>query len=200
MEESSMEGRSRTRLWLRRLAGLAVLIVAALLVGRGLLARADGPVGILAGGPLRSGELVGLGDIDWTALDTLHDLELELVGEGRSRTLWFSVHDGVPYVACDLDCVGGRLERWPQLVERDDRAVVRIDGRRAPARLVHVPHGTPEYQVVRAGRLAKFSGEGGVGAAAEAAAHNTVVDVGETLTGRSRRSEPGDRLYRIDPR
>ena len=195
-----MNERSRTRTWLRRLAVLAALIVAAVAVGRFLLSRADGPVGILAGGPIRSGEPAALADLDWTALDALHDLELEIVGEGKSRTLWFSVHEGVPYVACDLDCVGGRLKRWPQQIERDDRIVLRIDGKRSEGRLVHVPHGTPEYDVVRAGRLRKFSGEGGAGAAAEAAAHNTVVEVGETLTGRSKRSEPGDRLYRVVPR
>jgi hypothetical protein len=195
-----MEERSRRTTWLRGLATLTVLLVAALAVGTFLLSRADGPVGVLAGGPLRSGEPMGLSDIDWIALDALPDLELEIVGEGRSRTLWFSVHEGVPYVACDLDCMGGRLTRWPQQIERDDRIVVRIDGRRAEGRLVHVPHGTPEYAVVRAGRLRKFSGEGGAGAAASAAAHNAVVDVGETLTGRSKRSEPGDRLYRVDPR
>ncbi len=195
-----MNERPRTRTWLRRLAVLAALIVVAVAVGRFLLSRADGPVGILAGGPLRSGELVTLPDLDWNSLDALHDLELEIVGEGRSRTLWFSVHEGVPYVACDLDCVGGRLTRWPQQIELDDRIVLRIDGKRIEGRLVHVPHGTPEYDVVRAGRLQKFSGAGGAGAAAEAAAHNTVVEVGETLTGRSKRSEPGDRLYRVVPR
>lgn len=195
-----MELRSRSRTWLRRLVVLAVLLVAAVAVGSFLLSHADGPVGILAGGPLRSGEPAALADLDWAALDSLHDLELEIVGEGRSRTLWFSVHEGVPYVACDLDCVGGRLKRWPQQIERDDRIVLRIDGKRIEGRLVHVPHGTPEYDVVRAGRLRKFSGEGGAGAAAEAAAHNTVVEVGETLTGRAKRSEPGDRLYRVVPR
>ena len=195
-----MELRSRSRTWLRRLVVLAALLVAAVAVGSFLLSGADGPVGILAGGPLRSGEPAALADLDWAALDSLHDLELEIVGEGRSRTLWFSVHEGVPYVACDLDCVGGRLKRWPQQIERDDRIVLRIDGERIEGRLVHVPHGTPEYDVVRAGRLRKFSGEGGAGAAAEAAAHNTVVEVGETLTGRAKRSEPGDRLYRVVPR
>lgn len=195
-----MELRSRSRTWLRRLVVLAALLVAAVAVGSFLLSHADGPVGILAGGPLRSGEPAALTDLDWTALDSLHDLELEIVGEGRSRTLWFSVHEGVPYVACDLDCVGGRLKRWPQQIERDDRIVLRIDGKRIEGRLIHVPHGTPEYDVVRAGRLRKFSGEGGAGAAAEAAAHNTVVEVGETLTGRSKRNEPGDRLYRVVPR
>lgn len=195
-----MEERFRKTTWLRGLAALAVVLIVALAGGMLLLSRADGPVGIFAGGPLRSGESTGLADIDWTALDVLPDLELEIVGEGRSRTLWFSVHEGVPYVACDLDCVGGRLTRWPQQIERDDRVVIRIDGRRAEGRLVHVPHETPEYAVVRAGRERKFSGAGGAGAAASVAAHDAVVDVGESLTGRSKRSEPGDRLYRVDPR
>ncbi len=190
----------RRSAWLRRIAVLAALLVAALAAGRFLLSRADGPVGIFAGGPIRSGAQVAFADLDWNSLDALHDLELEIVGAGSSRTLWFSVHEGVAYVGCDLDCVGGRLTRWPQQIERDDRIVIRIDGRRVEGRLVHVPHGTPEYAIVRAGREQKFSGEGGVGAAAETAAHNAVVEVGETLTGRSQRSEPGDRLYRVAPR
>jgi len=96
--------------------------------------------------------------------------------------------------------MGGRLERWPQQIARDDRVVVRLDGKRVEGRLVHVPHGTDEYVAVRAGRERKYSGEDGVRAAAETAAHDTVVEVGEVLTGRARREEPGDRLYRVDPR
>jgi len=165
-----------------------------------LLSRADGPVFVFGGGPLRSGELVELSALDWQRLDALHELELEIVGARSSRILWFSVHEGVPYVACDLDCVGGRLTRWPQQIEQDDRVVVRIDGRRALGRLVHVPHGTVEYEVVKVGRAQKYSGAGGGRAAAETAAHATVVEVGEVLTGRSQRREPGDRLYRMEPR
>ncbi|MCZ6473233.1 MAG: hypothetical protein O6934_07315, partial [SAR324 cluster bacterium] len=56
-------------------------------------------------------------------------------------TLWFSVHEGAPYVSCGHDCIGGRLTRWPQLIERDDRVVIRIEGKCIEARLVHVPHG-----------------------------------------------------------
>jgi hypothetical protein len=48
--------------------------------------------------------------------------------------------------------------------------------------------------------LRKYSGEGDARAAAETAAHNTVVEVGEVLTGRATRDEPGDRLYRVEPR
>lgn len=188
------------RLRARRLGMLALLLGGAVLAGRLLLSGADGPVLIFAGGPLRSGELVALDALDWAALDARHELELEIVGAGSSRTLWFSVHDGIPYVACDLDCVGGVLERWPRQIERDDRVVIRIDGRRVEARLVHVPHGTAEYAAVRAGRERKYSGGGGVLDAAETAAHGAVVEVGEVLTGRAARAEPGDRLYRVAPR
>ncbi|MEZ4217573.1 MAG: hypothetical protein R3E88_13905 [Myxococcota bacterium] len=195
-----MEDSTRRSRWLRRLALVAGVLVVAGAAGGFLLARADGPVGILAGGPLRTGEEVALASLDWNALDRLHELELEIVAAGRSRTLWFSAHDGAGYVACDLDCMGGRLTRWPQQIERDDRVVIRIDGRRADARLVHVPHGTPEYEAVRAGRARKYAGDEGGRAAAETAAHEAVVEVGEVLTGRAAKSEPGDRLYRIAPR
>jgi hypothetical protein len=195
-----LEDTSRRTGWFRRLAAISGLLVAALAVGAFLLSRADGPVFVFAGGPLRSGEQVDFADMDWQALDALHELELEIVGAESSRTLWFSVHEGVPYVACDLDCIDGRLTRWPQQIELDARVVIRIDAKRVDGRLIHVPHGSAEYEVVRAGRSRKYSGDEGGRAATETAAHSTVVEVGEALTGRSKRSEPGDRLYRVDPR
>ncbi|MEZ4330666.1 MAG: hypothetical protein R3F35_02860 [Myxococcota bacterium] len=191
---------SKSHWGLVRVARVVGVALAAALLGRFLLSRADGPFLIFAGGPLRSGERAALEALDWNALDAHHELELEIVGAGSSRTLWFSVYEGVPYVACDLDCVGGLLTRWPQQIDVDDRVVVRIDGRRAEGRLVHVPHDTAEYAAVRAGRDRKYSGEGGAYAAAETAAHGAVVEVGEVLTGRAARAEPGDRLYRIAPR
>lgn len=195
-----MNDTPRRRKWLGRLAAGAGLLFALAAGGALLMSRADGPVWVFAGGPLRSGEFVALADIDWERLDELHELELEIVGAASSLTLWFSVHDAVAYVACDLDCIGGRLTRWPQQIERDARVVVRIDAKRAEARLVHVPHGSEEYALVRAGRDQKYSGDAGGGAAAETAAHAAVVGVGETLTGRAKRAEPGDRMYRVDPR
>jgi hypothetical protein len=195
-----MEEGSRRRAWPGRLAVLFALVVAVLAGGAFLLSRADGPLFVFAGGPLRSGELVDFAAMDWDALDRLHELELEIVDAGSSRTLWFSVSDGVPYVACDLDCIGGRLTRWPQQIERDDRVVIRIDERRVEGRLTHVPHGSAEYELARSGRERKYSGDEGGRAAAETAAHEAVVEVGELLTGRRARSEPGDRLYRVAPR
>jgi hypothetical protein len=195
-----VEDTSRSRGWLGRLAAIFGLLLATFAGGALLLPRADGPVFVFAGGPLRSGEQVDFADLDWNALDELHELELEIVGAASSRTLWFSVHEGVPYVACDLDCVDGRLTRWPQQIELNDRVVIRIDAKRVAGRLIHVPHGSAEYKAVRAGRERKYSGDEGGRTAAESAAHGAVVEVGEALTGRSSRKEPGDRLYRVDPR
>ena len=50
-----MQERSRRTAWLRGVAVLAALLVAALAVGTFLLSRADGPVGILAGPERASG-------------------------------------------------------------------------------------------------------------------------------------------------
>ena len=195
-----MEDTSRRSTWLRRLAISVGLLFATFAGGALMLSRADGPVFVFGGGPFRSGERVAFAALDWTALDELHELEIEIVGAGSSRILWFSVQEGVAYVACDLDCIGGRLTRWPQQIERDDRVVIRIEGKRIEGRLVHVPHGTAEYEIVKAGRERKYSGDEGGRAAAETAAHGAVIAVGEALTGRSKRKEPGDRMYRVDPR
>ena len=195
-----MEDTSRSSVWPRRLAVVVGVLVVGVVAGRVLLARADGPFFIFAGGPFRSGEPVALADLDWEGLDGLNELELEIVGEASSLTLWFSVSEGVAYVACDLDCLDGRLARWPRHIERDARVVVRIDGRRADARLTHVPHGSEEYALARADRERKYAGDRGARSAAESVAHDAVVDWGEALTGRAGREEPGDRLYRVDPR
>lgn len=186
--------------WAVRIAVIVGLLAATLVAGSFLLSRADGPIFVFAGGPLRSGELLALSTLDWKALDARHELEMEIVGAGSSLTLWFSVHDGKPYVACDLDCVGGMLTRWPQQIDVDPRVVIRIDDQRSEGRLVHIPHGIEEYEVVRFGRSRKYAGDMGGRAAAETAAHDTVVGLGELITGRAQREEPGDRLYRIDPR
>ena len=187
----------------RRLGQLVIAIAMLFAIVTGgmfLISNADGPVFVFAGGPLRSGEQVQFADMPWTELDALHELEMEIVGAASSRTLWFSVHNGAPYVACDLDCIDGKLNRWPQQIERDNRVIIRIDSKRVDAQLVHVPHESPAYALVKSGRDRKYSGNEGGRAAAESSSHSAVVGVGELLTGRAQREEPGDRLYRADPR
>ena len=196
MTESSTSQRS----WPMRLVVLVAVLGIVWGASSLLLARADGPTWVFHGGPFRSGDPVDFAGVDWKRLDALNELEMELVAEESSLTLWFSVYDGVPYVGCDLDCVGGRLTRWPQQIAKDDRVVLRLDGKLVSGRLVHVPHGTPEYAAARAARELKYAGDEGGRAAAETAAHGAVVGVGEALTGRAGSDEPGDRLYRVVPR
>lgn len=196
MSEASSSRRSG---WVR-LAILAALLGITWAVGSMLLSRVDGPVFVFAGGPFRSGDPVDFATVDWERLDALTELEMEIVGAQTSLTLWFSVNDGAPYIGCDLDCVGGRLTRWPQQIDLDDRVVLRIEGKRVSARLVHVPHGSAEYSAARAARERKYSGDAGGREAAETAAHGAVIGVGEALTGRAGSEEPGDRLYRVEPR
>ncbi|MCH2185405.1 hypothetical protein MK280_05985, partial [Myxococcota bacterium] len=93
---------NRNRLWVRRLLWAFVVVGVAWIVVAVFLRQADGPVFVFAGGPLQAGQEVELDEIDWSSVDDLHEIEMELVGRGRSLTLWFSVSDGVPYVACDL--------------------------------------------------------------------------------------------------
>ena len=185
--------------WTRILAAVALVLVVLGLGGYWGLSRADGPVWVFAGGPFRSGEIVAFEDLDWGVLDARHELELEIVGAESSRILWFNAVEGAVYVGCDLDCIGGRLTRWPQQIERDDRVVIRIDGKRVVGRLVHVPHATEEYVAVHVARARKYAGDSGGRAAAETAAHGAIVEWGEVLTGRTENEEPGDRLYRFEP-
>ena len=63
-----MNASSRHRTGLVRLAAISALLVAAIAGGAWLLSRADGPLFVFAGGPLRSGEQLNFADMDWTAV------------------------------------------------------------------------------------------------------------------------------------
>ena len=67
-----MEDGSRLRARLVRLAVGVGLLGAAIAGGSFLISRADGPVFVFAGGPLRSGELVGLAAVHLTVRPLRH--------------------------------------------------------------------------------------------------------------------------------
>ena len=64
-----MEDGLRNQRWLGRLTAVVGLLITTVAGGAFLLSRADGPVLVFAGGPLRSGEPVAFADVDWVALD-----------------------------------------------------------------------------------------------------------------------------------
>ncbi len=121
---------------------LAVLVVAIalLLIGARF---ADGPLAIVAGGPFASGELVTGPEPDWSFVADIQVVEFQLVDPPRSRTTWILEHEGKAYIPCGyMTSWWGRIwKRWPIEVEKDDRAILRIDGMLYERRLVRVEAG-----------------------------------------------------------
>jgi hypothetical protein len=79
--------------WLLGAVLLLVLAVAALAVGARF---ADGPVALLPGGALRSGEWAPDGAVDWSFAPEIPEIELE--SDGRSRTTWILVEGAEAYI------------------------------------------------------------------------------------------------------
>jgi len=129
--------------------GVLVLVLAAAVFAIGRFA--DGPLGPLAGGPLRAGDLVAT-PADWGS-DGGYVLELQLVETGRSRTTGSLIYDHHLYVPCDLGFIWRRLpsagmrgiarvlwtvKHWHEDAMRDGRVVLRLDGKRYPGQAVRV--------------------------------------------------------------
>jgi hypothetical protein len=141
----------------RLLLGAGIVLVGLLGVLYVAHKLSDGPMGPIAGGPLRSGALVTEASPNW--VDVLaqqnpgQGIELELVATGESRTVGAFAHDGQLYVPCDLGflwkrtpnagmrAMGGliySLKHWNQDAVRDGRAVLRIAGKRYERQAVRV--------------------------------------------------------------
>ncbi len=117
--------------------GLFGLLVAGVLVGARF---ADGPIAVIAGGPLESGELVTGPEPDWSFVRQVQEIELQLLSPARSRTTWVIEHEGRIFVPCGyLNSALGRIwKQWPIEARKDGRALVRIEGQRYERQLVLV--------------------------------------------------------------
>ena len=127
----------------RWLAALAVGVAAVALFASVIAHSSDGPIGPLAGGPFRSGELVPEAKIDWESLARTPTVELQLVDPPRSRTTHIVVLDGRAYIPSGIVKVGPFVflgqafwKQWPDDVLEDPRVIVRSDGRLYEARAV----------------------------------------------------------------
>jgi hypothetical protein len=104
---------------------------------------ADGPNRVFSGGPLVAGELHAGPEPDWSFVNEIPTIELQLLDPPRSRRIWTVEHEGKLYVWSGyMGTVVGRLwKRWPVQAERDGRAVIRIDGTRYERQLVRIASG-----------------------------------------------------------
>ena len=130
-----------------KLLKFALGLLVMMLLGFGALlivARfSDGPLAIIAGGPLVSGELVRDEAVDWTFVHDLPTVEFQLLDPPRSRTTWILEHEGRIFIPCGyMDSIWGRLwKQWPVEAERDGRAILRVADRRYPRRLTRIKEG-----------------------------------------------------------
>jgi len=119
-----------------------VKLVVVIAIGIGILlfvARfADGPLEIIAGGELTSGELHTGPEPDWSIVRDLNTVEFQLLEPARSRTTWIMEADGRVFIPCGyMTTWWGKLwKQWPIEAEQDGRIVLRADGVRYERQLV----------------------------------------------------------------
>jgi hypothetical protein len=131
------------RFILRAVGGLIAVIIlglAALLIGARF---SDGPLGVVAGGPFRSGELVQGPEPDWSFLRDVREVQFQLLEPARSRTTWVLVHEGKAYIPSGyMTTWWGKIwKQWPHEAEKDPRIVLRVGGKLYERRLVRVQEG-----------------------------------------------------------
>ena len=104
---------------------------------------ADGPNRLFSGGPLVAGELHAGPEPDWSFVEDIGTIELQLLDPPRSRRIWTTEHDGKLYVWSGYmgTAVGRLWKRWPVQAMQDGRAVIRIEGKRYERQLVRIESG-----------------------------------------------------------
>ncbi len=95
---------------------------------------ADGPLGMIPGGPFRTGAWASEPDPDFHFATDIELVEIE--SAGRSRTVWLVVQDGKAYAPVSLDFPPGK--RWHHEALENPAAVLRVNGQRYRRRLVRV--------------------------------------------------------------
>jgi hypothetical protein len=109
--------------------GMGLLLAVVVIGGMTVAARNfDGPAGMIAGGPFRSGDFHVGPDPDWQFVKDLSTVEFQLMKPPRSRTTWILEHEGRLFIPSGYMNSGiGRLwKQWPPEAERDGRAILRI--------------------------------------------------------------------------
>ncbi len=141
--------------WLGGAIGVALLAVVALVIGARF---GDGPIAIIPGGPLKSGERVTGTEPDWTFARDIMEMEFQLVEPPRSRTTWLQVHDKKLYIVSGYmnSTLGKIWKQWPAQALQDGRAVIRIDGKRYERQLVRVLDDRPVLEAIAAEANRKY--------------------------------------------
>ncbi|MBY0400065.1 hypothetical protein K2X89_07200 [Myxococcota bacterium] len=183
-----------------RYALIAFASIAALVASIAIVARfSDGPIFVFPGGPLVNGEKVEYASVDWEEFVDVREIEFQLESPPRSRITRMTIHDGKPYVPCAF-CTNRMMKRWPRELERDDRVVIRANGKLIEGRARRVPQDSPEYRAARDAHLAKFGDPNQTLNIVESGAATIVVGAGQASSGHEGAPKTDSWMYRIDPR
>ena len=122
---------------------LLLIPVTAVLTAAAKQRFADGPNRVFSGGRLMSGELHAGPEPNWSFVEDIGTIELQLLDPPRSRRIWTTEHDGKLYVWSGYmgTAVGRLWKRWPVQAMQDGRAVIRIEGKRYERQLVRIESG-----------------------------------------------------------
>lgn len=138
--------------WIALTVGALVVLA---LLGVGVARLHDGPLGLITGGGFASGEWVDGPVADWSFAKDIETVELQLEGEGTSRTVWIAVAAGRAFVPASLSFPPWK--DWHLRAARDGAAVLRIDGRRYPVLLTRHTEG-PVFDAGAAAVTSKYTG------------------------------------------
>ena len=97
---------------------------------------ADGPNGLVRGGPFTTGELVEP-PVNWSFLKGRMTIEFQSFRPHTSRVVWLGVLDERLYIISGYmnTTVGKIWKHWPHRLEQDDRVILRVDGKLYEQRL-----------------------------------------------------------------
>ena len=117
----------------------------------------DGSNFVFSGGPLVEGELYSGSEPDWSFVDDIPLIELQLINPPTTRTIWTAENEGKLYVWSGYmgTAVGRMWKQWPLQADADGRAVLRIDGVRYERQLRRIQSG-PELDGITGAITEKY--------------------------------------------
>jgi hypothetical protein len=121
---------------------------------------ADGPWGVVQGGPFSSGELVS-GQENWSFIKERDTVEFQLLKPPSSRTTWIMEHANRVFIPSGYmrTSYGKIWKKWPIHAEKDGRSILRVDGKLFQRKLIRVEE-DPILPQVLAELSRKYTGGG----------------------------------------
>lgn len=118
---------------------------------------ADGSNFVFSGGPLIDGQLYSGPEPNWSFVNDIPTIELQLIDPPATRTIWTVEHLGKLYVWSGYmgTTIGRMWKQWPLQAEADGRALLRIDGIRYERQLRRIKSG-PELDGIASAITGKY--------------------------------------------